>query len=126
MNKQMEKRYLLKTPGWVNLGADCGWGNLCCGCWGETKNINFASDYWFGQIFLFKLLLPTKVCSRKKKHFAENTGILVITTEQLIQQSLNSGSSQVKILISVSQRFAMVRISGNGSRWKLGPTPFVG
>ena len=34
------------------------------------------------------------------------------------QLSLNSGSVQVQTLLAVCQRFAMVRISDNGSSWK--------
>ena len=35
-----------------------------------------------------------------------------------ILQSLNSGSAQVQILLTVCWRFAMVRISDNGPSWK--------
>ena len=35
-----------------------------------------------------------------------------------IQQSLNSGSAQVQILLVVCQRFAVVRISNSGPGWK--------
>ena len=35
-----------------------------------------------------------------------------------IQQSLNSGSAQAQILLRACWRFAMVRISDNGSGWK--------
>ena len=43
-----------------------------------------------------------------------------------IQQSLNSRSAQVQILLAACRRFAMVMISDNGSGWKKGLTPFVG
>ena len=35
-----------------------------------------------------------------------------------IQQSLNSGSAQVQILLVACRRFEMVRISDNGLDWK--------
>ena len=35
-----------------------------------------------------------------------------------IQQSLNSRSAQVQILLTTCRRFAMVRISENSPRWK--------
>ena len=35
-----------------------------------------------------------------------------------IQQSLNSGSAQVQILLTTCRRFVMVRISDNGPDWK--------
>ena len=35
-----------------------------------------------------------------------------------IQQSLNSGSAQVQILLAACRRFAMVKISDNGPGWK--------
>ena len=34
-----------------------------------------------------------------------------------IQQSLNSGSAQVQILLAACRRFEMVRISDNGPGW---------
>ena len=63
IRKTNERRYLLNTPGWVNLGPDCGWGNLCCGCWGETKRNDillpitdlvryFCTNYYFPQRFV--------------------------------------------------------------------------
>ena len=37
---------------------------------------------------------------------------------KFIQLSLNSGSAQAQILLAVSRRFVMVRISDNGPDWK--------
>ena len=38
---------------------------------------------------------------------------------KFIQQSLNSGSAQVQILLAACPRLVMVRISDNGPGWKL-------
>ena len=38
--------------------------------------------------------------------------------DNFIQLSLNSGSAQVESLLAACRRFAMVRISDNGSTWK--------
>ena len=45
-------------------------------------------------------------------------GIMLITTAQLIQQSLNSGSARVQILLAAYWRFAIVRTSDSGPDWK--------
>ena len=36
----------------------------------------------------------------------------------IIQQSMDSGSAEVQILLAACQRFAMVRISDNGPGWE--------
>ena len=41
-----------------------------------------------------------------------------------IQQSLNSDSAQVQLLLAACRIFAMVRNSGNGTGWKLGVNVF--
>ena len=41
-----------------------------------------------------------------------------------IQQSLNSDSAKVQLLLAACRRFAMVRISDNVPGWKLGPNVF--
>ena len=56
-------------------------------------------------------------------HKANNGAVVceVITTTaqaQLIQQSSNSGSAQVQILLTTCRRFAMVRISDDGLGWE--------
>ena len=48
----------------------------------------------------------------------EHHGVVVIITHNLIQQSLNSGSVQVQILLVACERFPMMRISDNGPGWK--------
>ena len=53
---------------------------------------------------------------------AANTSSTVVKWLSLlynfIQQSLNSGSAQVQILIAACRGFAIVRISDNGPDWK--------
>ena len=44
--------------------------------------------------------------------------LVLSVLHNLIQQSLNSGSVQVQILLAACQRFAVVRISDNGPGWK--------
>ena len=45
---------------------------------------------------------------------------------RFIQLNLNSGSSQVQVLLAVCRRFMMVRISDSGPGWKKGLMPFIG
>ena len=56
----------------------------------------------------------------------DSNGVAVITTTQLIQKSLNSGSAQVQILVAACSRIAIVRSYDNGSDWKQGLAAFVG
>ena len=56
---------------------------------------------------------------------AEKDGDNRKTGSNFIQQSLNSGSAQVQMLLAACRRFAMLRISDNGPFWKQGQTPFV-
>ena len=54
--------------------------------------------------------------------FHQKSGIIIMVfitlLHDFIQQSLNSGSAQVQILLGASQRIAMMRISDNGLSWK--------
>ena len=45
-------------------------------------------------------------------------GVAVITTVQVDQQSLSSGSVLVQILLVTYRKFAMMRASDSGSGWK--------
>ena len=65
-----------------------------------------------------KLLRTTKNKITKNKKNLWRRGVVVIITTQLSEQSLNTGSAQVQILLAVCRRFTMVRISDNGPSWK--------
>ena len=70
----------------------------------------------------FKLYLDTLLLNF-------NVGAMVqwlLLIHNFIQQSLNSVSVEVQILLAAGQRFAMVRISDCGLARKLDLTPFVG
>ena len=45
-------------------------------------------------------------------------GVAVITLSQVPQQSLNSGSSQMQIMLTACWRFVMMKTFGNYLRWK--------
>ena len=110
------------------------------GFWSENLKTLTSSNYPTVQCFLLKLrkhFLLTNVYKRvcgiffclnlelftkiKKTSFLHTCGIMVQWLSLLhnfIQQSLNSGSAQVQILLVVCRRFVMVRISDNGPGWK--------
>ena len=70
----------------------------------------FDSEFWYIEV------LFSDINSKCLKQWC--SVVVVNTTAPFIQQSLNLGSVQVEILLVVCFRFAMVKISGNGSGWK--------
>ena len=60
-----------------------------------------------------------------KKTNLKVSNISYLTLLHNFQQCLNSGYAQIQILLTVCQRFAMMRISDRGPGWKQNLTSFV-
>lgn len=66
----------------------------------------------------------TKVHLEKKHH--QHNEVVVLIGVHFIQESQNSGSEHVQVLLVVHQMFMMVTLSGDGPGWKYGSSYFDG
>ena len=82
-------------------------------CFLTYRKVGLASFlFFFYQGIFFTNIMSQKVAEKGGGYFFNSL------LHNFIQQSLNSGSAQVQILLAVCRRFEMVRISNNGPGWK--------